>query len=172
MRRHQPVIAPKVQGFTLIELLIALVVVSIGLLGHAALQIQSVNTAQQARFAQTANTAMLDMIQRVLALPEAARNNEFNAENLTSGVAPSFVNCDSGSVSCTRAQFAAFEVGNWYDRVSPSIPQLRFSLQHVNNLVTLRMTWDAHLTGSGVANCDADRSGNAHQCSEVAVWVR
>ena len=64
MRRHPLVTAHKQQGFTLIELLIAVVIVSIGLLGHAALQIQSVNSAQQARFAQTANVAMLDIVQR------------------------------------------------------------------------------------------------------------
>ncbi|MGY5450853.1 type IV pilus modification protein PilV [Agarivorans sp. MS3-6] len=172
MQLRQQLTAHKQQGFTLIELLIAVVIVAIGLLGHAALQIQSVNTAQQARFAQTANIAMLDLVQRFSALPASTVNNEFNASNLADGTAPSSLNCALSSVSCTRAQFAAYEISDWFATVSPYIPQLRFSLNHSNNLVTVQMTWDANLSGSGVANCNADASGNGHQCSEVAVWVR
>lgn len=171
MLRHQQLTATKQQGFTLIELLIAVVIVAIGLLGHAALQIQSVNTAHQARFAQTANIAMLDIVQRFSAMPEATVNNEFNIDNLADGTAPtSSKNCISET--CTRAEFAAFELADWFGNHSVYIPQLRFSIQHASNLVTVKMTWDANLSGVGAADCSADTSGAGHQCSEVAVWVR
>ncbi|MDO6687479.1 MULTISPECIES: type IV pilus modification protein PilV [unclassified Agarivorans] len=173
MQRHQQHIAHKQQGFTLIELLIAVVIVAIGLLGHAALQIQSVNTAQQARFAQTANVAMLDLVQRFSAMPAATINNEFNVDNLADGATPvSNKDCNDAAVTCTRTEFAAFELKDWFLTNNVYLPQLRFSLQHVNNLVTVRMTWDANLSGAGAADCSADASGKAHQCSEVAVWVR
>jgi type IV pilus assembly protein PilV len=173
MLRHQQLTATKQQGFTLIELLIAVVIVAIGLLGHAALQIQSVNTAHQARFAQTANIAMLDIVQRFSAMPDATVNNEFNIDNLADGAAPtSSKDCNDSAETCTRAEFAAFELKDWFVNHSTYIPQLRFSVQHASNLVTVKMTWDANLSGAGAADCTADTSGAGHQCSEVAVWVR
>lgn len=171
MLRHPIVTAHKQQGFTLIELLIAVVIVSIGLLGHAALQIQSVNTAQQARFAQTANVAMLDIVQRFSSMPQAALNGEYDASNLSDGVAPTASkNC--AIEDCTRDELASFEISDWYSSHSEYIPQLRFSIAHDANLVTVTMTWDANLSGSGVENCDSDSSGASHQCSEVSVWLR
>ncbi|WP_220720129.1 type IV pilus modification protein PilV [Agarivorans litoreus] len=172
MLRHQRLTATKQQGFTLIELLIAVVIVAIGLLGHAALQVQSVNTAHQARFAQTANIAMLDIVQRFSAMPEATVDNEFNADNLSDGAVPTSENCLAASTTCTREQFAAYEIRDWFISHSAYIPQLRFSIQHANNLVTVKMTWDANLSGAGASDCSADTSGAGHQCSEVAVWVR
>ncbi|GDY26293.1 type IV pilus modification protein PilV [Agarivorans sp. Toyoura001] len=170
MLRHQQHIAHRQQGFTLIELLIAVVIVAIGLLGHAALQIQSVNTAHQARFAQTANVAMLDLVQRFSAMPEATINNEFNFSNLADGSAPDDMDCLTSA--CSRSNFAKYEIREWFMSHKVYIPQLRFSVQHVSNLVTVKMTWDANLSGVGAEDCTADASGNAHQCSEVAVWVR
>ncbi|WP_163134119.1 type IV pilus modification protein PilV [Agarivorans sp. Alg241-V36] len=172
MLHHQQPTATKQQGFTLIELLIAVVIVAIGLLGHAALQVQSVNTAHKARFAQSANIAMLDLVQRLTAMPKAVVSDEFNAENLSDGATPTSEDCLLNSVTCTRAQFAAYEIKDWFGNHSLTIPELRYSIQHENNLVTVKMTWDANLTGAGANDCSADISGASHQCSEVSVWIR
>ncbi|GAD02489.1 type IV pilus modification protein PilV [Agarivorans albus] len=168
MPSHQ--LAYKQQGFTLIELLIAVVIVAIGLLGHAALQIQSVNTAHQARFAQSANIAMLDLVQRISALPDAVVNDEFNFSNLSDGQAPAEKDCITED--CDRAAFAEYELYDWFSSSISYIPELRFSVNHDSNLVTVKMTWDASLSGAGAEDCSADSSGNAHQCSEVAIWIR
>lgn len=172
MQRHPIATAHKQQGFTLIELLIAVVIVSIGLLGHAALQIQSVNTAQQARFAQTANVAMLDIVQRFSSMPQAALDGEYDASNLSDGVVPFLTVPNCASQSCSRVELAQYEIRDWFSSHSEYIPQLRFSIAHNANLVTVTMTWDANLSGSGVENCASDSSGASHQCSEVSVWLR
>ncbi|WP_111978541.1 type IV pilus modification protein PilV [Algibacillus agarilyticus] len=162
-------------GFTLIELLIALIVVSIGVLGHTKLQLSSMQSVHSSRFTQSVNTAMLDLAQRIAAEPDSALNNEFNLSNLDDGVAPTTEKtCLGVAATCNSAEFALYEVVDWYTLASATIPQLRFSITRNDNIMTINVTWDAALSGSGVENCDstANKSGLGHQCRELTLWVQ
>ncbi|WP_051202237.1 type IV pilus modification protein PilV [Ferrimonas senticii] len=166
-------IAPKQQGFTLIELLIAVLVVAIGLLGFARMQVSSLQNAREVRFSQQAYSAALDLSERIRAEPRAAINSDFNFTNLATGTMAAVTDCQAAATTCTRAQFAEYELFEWFQSARQVIPQLRFAvLQPETNLIRLQLTWDATLTGTGTdfAGCAVD--GQSHQCVEMELWIR
>ena len=161
----------KQHGFTLIELLIALVVVAIGALGHAKMQINSMRDAQKASFAQSSNIALHDLAQRMRAMPNAALNDEFTYTNLSDGSAPtSAKNCNADGISCNRSEFALFELADWYDDIDANLPDPRFAITRTNSLFTLTLIWDANKSGSDTSSCDA--TGTTNQCGVVNIWIR
>lgn len=173
MPRHRQLTAPSQQGFTLIELLIALLIIAVGILGHSRLQITSIQSGREARFSQVAYSAMLELSERIQAAPQAAMNGEFNFTNLSNGNAPAAINCMSAVPACSRAQFARYELSDWFSNINEVVPEPRFSVtQPETNLFRISMTWDANLTGAGAANCSADTSGQGHQCLELELWIR
>jgi type IV pilus assembly protein PilV len=153
------------KGFTLLELLIALLIIAIGVLGHAKMQMKSMDTAYRATFAQTANTALLDLAQRMRA--NAVIAPSFVESNLTSGDVITAINCSTSN--CSNAQFAKTELKEWFTHLQGSLPSPRFSVAKAGKLYTLTLIWDASRTGSGTAICDA--SGNTNQCGSMEVWI-
>lgn len=73
-------------GFSLLEVLIALLVLSIGLLGLAALQITSLRSNEMANMQTTATQLAYDISDRMRANPEGVANNEYV---LAGGATPS-----------------------------------------------------------------------------------
>ncbi len=157
-------------GFTLIELLIAVVIIAVGILGHAVLQLRSMDAGHRARYAQQANHALLDLSQRISALPQAALAGEFDFSNLADGVAPESLNCLDADVNCNRSQFAQYEVAEWWQQSSRLLPELRVSVVTDANLVRINTIWDANKTGVGSAVCD--QTGQGHQCGNIELWIR
>ena len=88
----------KQSGFTLMESLVALIVLSIGMLGIAALYLESMKAGRTALSRSQAVTLAADMADRIRA-------------NATAGAAYTgpggLNNCVAGGVDCTPAQMAA-----------------------------------------------------------------
>ena len=163
------------RGFTLVELLIALVVVAIGMLEHAQMQLKSMRNAQRANFSLSANSALQDLAQRIRAMPNAALNSEFNYVYLKSAdTAPVSESCNDDGVTCSRAEFAKYEVTDWFNNTVLYLPEPRFSIAQdstVTNLFTVTLVWDADKSGwVGDASCDT--SDTANQCAEINLWIR
>lgn len=97
------------RGFSLIEVMIALVVLSVGLLGIAGLQVSGMRFT----FASNAQTqaAMLaqDMIDRMRANQQGVRDGDY--DGLTASPS-STVDCTSQT--CTTAQMAQMDAFDWY----------------------------------------------------------
>jgi len=74
MNRHH---IHKVSGFTLLEVLIALLVLSIGLLGLAALQTTGLRSNQMATMRTVATQITYDMTDRMRANPGGVENGEY-----------------------------------------------------------------------------------------------
>ena len=165
------------RGFSLIEVLIAVVVVSIGLLGFASLQMGSMQRIEQAKFNRTTSGALRDLVERVGSLPDLAKDGSFNFSNLDDGEAPEWsVNCREET--CSHAQLAAMELGLWFDELKTAAPSPRFSVAAQTiaegTLVTFNLVWDASLSGNGAAACQKTGqvfTANSHQCSTLELLV-
>ena len=166
------------RGFTLIELLISLVVVAIGLLGFASLQMGSMQRLEQAKVSQSASGSLRDLVERISSLPLAAKAGDFDFSNLTSGTAPAASkNCDS--VSCTQKEQADMELARWFARIKERAPSPRFSVASVakddGRLVTISLVWDASMTGQGAADAGAATDSasikTAHQRDNVEIYI-
>lgn len=100
-------------GFTLLEVLVALVVLSIGLLGIAGLHIDGVRTGQSALQRTYAVNLASDMADRIRANP----GGNYDVGAGAAGPAPNPVCADSvdgeAPGDCTPDQMAAYDVWEW-----------------------------------------------------------
>lgn len=99
IRRHN-------QGFTFVELLVAVVVMSIGVLGVAALQAISLQQNRSALFRAEASQLANDLLDRIRANPSAT----YAPVTFASGP-PSASDCYT--VNCSVAQMATFDISSW-----------------------------------------------------------
>lgn len=101
------------RGFTLLEVLIALVVLSVGMLGIAALYIEGLRAGRTAIYRTTAVSLAADMMDRIRANPLARTNYEL------SGAASGCVN---GANDCTPTALAQEDIAVWEAEVDLRMP--------------------------------------------------
>lgn len=109
-------------GFTLLEVLIALLVLSIGLLGLAALQTVGLKFNHQSYQRTQAVFQAYDMIDRIRANTVAKSSGSYN--NVALGSIPSVVGIDC-STGCAPADLATFDINRWNSANSTSLTQGR-----------------------------------------------
>ena len=100
-------------GFSLIEILVSLIVLSIGLMGLAGLQIAGLKGTNDAHYRTEASLLMMDLADRIRANQEGAANGDYQTTT-ASGAAttvdcstPLAIQCDAAS--CSGANLAAFD---------------------------------------------------------------
>lgn len=100
-------------GFSLIEVMVALLVLSIGLLGIAGLQVFSLKYNHQSYERTQAVTLIYDIADRMRANPHgiiAGAYDDVDTDNATG----SYPNCGDGSVTCgSEADMAQYDIETW-----------------------------------------------------------
>lgn len=131
-------------GFSLVEVLVALLVLSIGLLGLAALQTTSLQYNTGSYFRTQATFLAYDIIDRMRANLGAVANSDGNGyDQPTSANVTASTNCDT--TACSAAQLALYDVKKWYDRAVATLPEAANSPPTIQvsagNLVTITINW-------------------------------
>lgn len=116
------------RGAALIEALVAILVLSVGLLGLVGLQTASVKYQQNSWARSAIATQVADISDRIRANPGAGntdyvysvaysteRGNMANSSTFT-------VSPDCGSATCTPAQLATYDIKKWRSSLNSSIP--------------------------------------------------
>ncbi|MGB0468086.1 MAG: type IV pilus modification protein PilV [Pontibacterium sp.] len=103
------------RGYTLIEVLVALVIISVGLLGMAGLQITSLKQNQSAYMRSQANILAYDIIDRMRANVSAV---EAGSYFITSGTNTD--ECET-TAGCTDAAMAAHDVFRWQAQLAAEL---------------------------------------------------
>jgi type IV pilus assembly protein PilV len=123
-------------GFGLIESLVALVVVSVGMIGIAALYGQGLGAGRTALYRTQAVNLAADMADRI-------RVNRRGRASYGGGAANS--GCDpGGGVNCTPAQMAAHDLFVWQGQVAAQLPAGVGVVQYTGTTpatYTIRVTW-------------------------------
>lgn len=105
-------------GFTLIEILISVVVLAIGLLGMAALQMNGLRNNQSAYFRAQATQLAYDMADRmrtnIVEARDAASGGTYNNGASTTN------NCATGP--CTTAQMTGYDFFQWNAELTAQLP--------------------------------------------------
>jgi type IV pilus assembly protein PilV len=102
------------RGFSLVEVLIALVIMSVGMLGIAGLYVQSMQAGRTATFRHNAVTLAGDVADRIRANPRAA-----GAYAAAGGVDNS---CVAMGVNCSQAQMASHDIFLWTQQAQETLP--------------------------------------------------
>ncbi len=115
-----------IRGITMIEVLVTMIILSIGLLGLAGLQLTGMRSVNSASLRTQATVLINDITERMRANPVAINNNQFmnidsTAIDCNATPAPycaEYNDSTSGAVvnaaQCTSTQLAIFDVSNWY----------------------------------------------------------
>jgi type IV pilus assembly protein PilV len=144
----------KQQGFTLLEVLIALLVLSIGLLGLAALQTTGLRSNEMASMRTTATQLAYDISDRMRANPAGVDGNKYV---LAGGTDPSAITADG----TPGALVAKSDLVAWYNAVI-ALPGGRSSITQcdgasvppcdgITHIITVQ--WDEMRTGASGTTC-------------------
>ena len=128
-------------GFTLIEILVAVVILSVGLLGVASLQVQSAYLRSQATL------LAYDMADRMRVNTTRAIAGDYNNFD-TTGEVPSDPGCISDNSGCSAANQSNTDLFEWAARVNGSngaialLPDAQGQvIRGAGKLFTIQVTW-------------------------------
>ena len=126
------------RGFSLIEVLIALIILSVGMLGIAGLYVQSMQAGRTSMFRHNAVTLAGDIADRIRANPAAGV-----AYTAATG---SDKNCVGGGVDCLPPEMAAHDIYLWQEQAKDSLPNGNVTVTHDGDLVLpsyeIKVGWD------------------------------
>lgn len=134
-------------GVSLIEVLVALLIMSLALLGAAALQVNSLKYTDSARLRTQASFVAYDMMERIRA------NNGVNYTLANLGSAPA-----SGSATDPKIQ-DLFDFGQNVTAMGGTAA----SITLVNSVYTVSITWDDSRAGSMYSGDNSAGTGAATQ---------
>lgn len=149
-------------GFTLIEILIAILVLSVGLLGIAGLQVQGTRHVYDAQLHTLAVFQAQDMADRMRANQAGVRAGEYNSRSDT----PDQASCSS---QCTPAELADFDLYRWNTDNAAFLPSgtgqiacddpagaalANGSEAEIGSRCTITVRWDADRNGATGTGCD------------------
>lgn len=103
------------RGFTLVEVLVALVVLTVGMLGVAVLYVEGLRMNRTSIYRTLAVGLTADMADRIRA--------NSGVPNIYAGTGPGVDNnCVNGATECTEAEQAADDWFWWFDNVQENLP--------------------------------------------------
>jgi len=129
-------IGRKVRGFTLIEVLIALVIMSVGMLGIAGLYVHSMQAGRTSVLRHNAVTLAGDIADRIRANPRAGAAYALAGANN---------NCVDGGIDCTIGEMAANDIFLWDQQAAATLPNGQVNVVFNNGVVPptyqITITW-------------------------------
>lgn len=100
-------------GFNLVEVLIALIILSVGMLGIAGLYVQSLQAGRTSMFRHHAVTLAGDVADRIRA--NAGAGDTYQAAGANN-------NCIGGTVNCSADEMAAEDIRLWQEQALATLP--------------------------------------------------
>lgn len=154
---------PLSRGFSLLEVLIAIVVLSIGLLGLASLQLSALQGNNQSYERSQAHILAYEIADAMRANRSAAGNEAFL---IAAGAAPPVapVDCEDPALAvprCNAAQAAAFALDQWHARLRILLPnstaQITCSIDPCTPgaMQTVFVMWDENRKGLDITDATA-----------------
>jgi len=136
------------QGFYLFEVLIAMVIMSIGMLGVAAMLMVSHKASSSSYLRQQAVQSAYNIIDRMRANRQAAINGSYNASDLVNSGTPTLpstpaANC--ATTTCTSTQMATYDVWYWLTYDVAQLPNgagsISTAVSGSNTIATVVVQW-------------------------------
>jgi type IV pilus assembly protein PilV len=120
------------QGLTLMEILVTMLILAVGLLGVASMQVRAVQDSSNASYRSIAIFYANDIVDRIRANPaaQATYADEGNA---------SADNCFANT--CTAAQMAGYDIQSWLTNIGDALPGGEGELEATGNLYTVEVNW-------------------------------
>lgn len=139
------------RGFTLLEVLVAMVIVSIGLVGLAGLMMTSAKNNQSAYYRSQASWLAYDIVDRMRANRTSALNGDYNIGYQTA----------ASSANAT----ALLDLGQWKTELATALPEGDGQITFPNGVATVFVRWNDS-RGLGPST-NANNAGNPIQAISI-----
>lgn len=127
------------RGSSLLEVLIALLVLSLGLLGLARMQLENMRQTGNAAYRSQAALLAYDIVDRMRANPGAARGGAYD---IGLGSSPGGGgDCRGAGVDCDSGSMADFDLGQWKNTLADLLPQGDGAVSYDGALFTVVIQW-------------------------------
>nr|WP_281380418.1 type IV pilus modification protein PilV [Marinobacter oulmenensis] len=132
-------------GITMIEILVTLVIVSVGLLGAAAMVINGLENNRNAYLRTQANILAYDIADRIRANPEGAESGNYDGFNVSNP--PTIPACYSGGTACSPSELADADLASWTRALQGAstgptlLPDAGGSINRNGDTFTITITW-------------------------------
>ena len=152
------------RGDTMIEILVTIIIIAIGVLGTAALQVTTLKNLSSSHSASIAGIVADDFSNRM-------RGNAAAADDYLHTAKPdTYPDCAINQ--CTNQQLANYDIGTWWDDMAMVLPRSEASVTRDpgGNTYVITVRWDEDRSGSNGTNCppqsDADK-----ECYQLEVTL-
>lgn len=155
-------------GMSLVEVLVALLVLGIGVMGYAALQLRAVRMTEDTYARSQAMSIAQDAIERIRANSHALERYtgaDWQADPAEPAVTCTFTNqAPAAAASCSAEQLAAVDIYELHNTVRSSLPSGSIAVEACEQLACVIVAWN----GTDASACDEsdvddnDRGDAAH----------
>jgi type IV pilus assembly protein PilV len=126
------------RGFTLVDTLVTLIVLSVGLLAVARLQILTVQNTRGGQMRSQASLLAYDITDRMRANPAGAADGDYDLA--LQAATPKTGGCRGIKADCNTTEMADFDLAAWRGLLGVYLPQASGSVATVNNGDTVQTT--------------------------------
>ncbi len=154
------------RGDTMIEVLVTVIIIAVGVLGAAALQITTLKNLSSSHSASVAATVVEDFSERMRANPIAALADDY----VHTAAPAAFPDCVANA--CTPPQLAVYDMGSWWVQLTRLLPvgSAQVTRNAGTNTFVLTVRWDDDRSGSTGTNCPT-QSTNDLECYQFNVTI-
>ena len=173
-------VARPAKGIALLEVLISLVIISIGLLGLAALQVGSMQNTQATRYYEAASYGLNQLQERLSGNKSSAKLKYYDFNNLKAADKSTLPSQGCPADDKTDKCVARRELQSWYEQLTNELPSPRVSIATTDQAggvkITAVVVWDAALTGKSgddypECNQTTRQKVDSYQCNQIALWL-
>jgi type IV pilus assembly protein PilV len=108
-------------GFTMLEVLVSMLVIAVGLLGMAGLQIQSLRQGQSAYYRSVATQLAYDMSDRMRGNLDGVQSNHYSRTGINTDYGTQKTDCTS-TTGCSSQDLAINDAYEWQQMVRALLP--------------------------------------------------
>lgn len=137
-------------GMSFIEVLVSVLILSVGLLGIAALHAKALQFHHTAELRSIAMMQANSMIDRMRANYQGVTSGAYN--NLA--LIPDAVNCST----CSAQELASKDMREWNLTNALVLPQGQGSITRNGSIYTITIRWDEYRTGATGLNCSENKN--------------
>ena len=154
------------RGDTMIEVLVTIIIIAVGVLGTAALQITTLKNLSSSRSASLAAIVADDFSERMRANPIASLADQY-VHSAALGAYP-----DCAANACTTAQLANYDMGTWWDDLAIVLPSAsgQVTRNAGTNTFVLTVRWDEDRSGSTGTTCPSTSAADL-ECYRFNVTI-